>query len=136
VVREYLVHRTARVRRHGLVLVECPWAVMRLAQLRLPAVALLGTHLSDHQARLLADVPRLLLMLDGDPAGRTAAPRIYRRLTPHAAVSVARLPEGLVPTTCPTASWLPPPAASSFLDQCHLQTRREMTHQNRVSTTP
>ena len=97
----YNLHRTARVRRNGLVLVECPWAVMRLAQLRLPAVALLGTHLSDHQLRLLADVPRLLLMLDGDDAGRTAATRIYRQLAPHAAVGVASLPDGLDPDDLP-----------------------------------
>ena len=97
----YNLHRTARVRRHGLVLVECPWAVMRLAQLRIPAVALLGTHLSDHQLRLLADVPRLLLMLDGDPPGRTAATRIRRQLAPHAAVGVAHLPDGLDPDDLP-----------------------------------
>ena len=94
-------YSTDRVRRNGLVLVECPWAVMRLAQLRIPAVALLGTHLSDHQLRLLADVPRLLLMLDGDDAGRTAATRIYRQLAPHAAVGVASLPDGLDPDDLP-----------------------------------
>jgi len=93
----YNLHRTTPVRRHGLVLVECPWAVMRLAQLRIPAVALLGTHLSNHQIRLLADVPRLLLMLDGDPAGHAATTRIHRQLATRADVRVATLPDGLDP---------------------------------------
>ena len=97
----YNLHRTAGVRRRGLVLVECPWAVMRLAQLRIPAVALLGTHLSDDQTRLLADVPRLVLMLDGDPAGRDATARIHRQLSTRADVRIAHLPDGLDPDDLP-----------------------------------
>ncbi len=33
----------------GLAVVECPWGVMRMAKIGIPAVALLGTHLSRSQ---------------------------------------------------------------------------------------
>ena len=64
----------------GLVVVECPWGVLRLAQLRIPAVALLGTSLSAAQRNLLLSVPRLVVMMDGDQAGRQAAMRLARQL--------------------------------------------------------
>jgi len=75
----------------GLVLVECPWGVLRLAQLRIPAVALLGTHLSAVQHDLLLQLPRVLLMMDGDTAGRKAAVTISRRLVPHVEVITMNL---------------------------------------------
>ncbi len=73
-----------------LVLVECPWGVLRLRQLNIPAVALLGTHLTADQARLLARVPSVLVMLDGDDAGRAATTRIRRLLAAQAVL----LPRG------------------------------------------
>jgi len=63
-----------------VVLVEGPWEVLRFAQLGVPAVALLGTHLSLHQERLLSRWPRRVVLLDGDPAGRDATRRIAARL--------------------------------------------------------
>lgn len=85
-------HRIAADRRRwGLVVVECPWAVLRLAQLGIPAVALLGTQLSEPQHALLAAVTRVILLLDGDPAGRRAALEIQQRL-PRAAI--VDLPDG------------------------------------------
>ena len=63
-----------------VVVVEGPWEVLRLAQLGAPAVALLGTNLSLHQERLLSRWPRLVVLLDGDPAGRDATRRIAARL--------------------------------------------------------
>ena len=63
-----------------LVLVECPWGVLRLRQLSIPAVALLGTHLTADQAQLLAAAPGVLVMLDGDDAGRAATTRVCRQL--------------------------------------------------------
>lgn len=94
-----LLYNYHRVRGHitttTLVLVECPWGVLRLSQLSLPAVALMGVHLSEAQADLLREAHRVVLLLDGDRAGRQAASRITRRLPgPYA---IAHLPDDLDP---------------------------------------
>lgn len=80
-----------------VVVVECPWGVMRLAQLGLSAVALLGTSLSPTQTALLSARRRVTLMLDGDLAGRRAAREVARRLEPVADVKIAALPDGCDP---------------------------------------
>lgn len=92
-------HRAGPFRRNGTVLVECPWAVMRLAQAGVPAVvALLGTQLSQtHLAWLPQDSP-IVLMLDGDHAGRTAASTIQQRLAATGRkTAISHLPEGCEP---------------------------------------
>ena len=86
-------HRIRDRLQHALVIVEDPWSVMRLAQIGAPAVALLGTALSSEQAALLAPWRHILLMLDGDHAGRTASQEIRSRFV-NAEVAVAELPEG------------------------------------------
>ena len=91
-------HRAVSVRAGGIVVVECPWAVMRLTQACIPgAVALLGTTMSDVQADWIAAAPHVLLLLDGDEAGRRAAPTIVRRLAGVTSVAVHQLPEGHEP---------------------------------------
>jgi DNA primase len=89
-------HRVRGDLAQGIVIVEDPWSVMRLAQLDIPAVALLGTSLSDTQHTLLEPVPRLALMLDGDTAG-AAATQTLRARFPHTQTRAARLPDGLDP---------------------------------------
>jgi DNA primase len=89
-------HHLARAR-EPLVLVECPWAVMRLAQLGVHAVALLGVHLSEPQRQLLSVADRIVLLLDGDPAGRDAASHLARRLAPTHDVNVVTLTDGCDP---------------------------------------
>lgn len=86
----HTVHRLSR----GVVLVEGPWGVLRLAQLGIPAVALLGAHLSPKQQNLLHDLPRVVLLMDGDETGRSAAKKIRQRL-PNS--RVVDLPEGQDP---------------------------------------
>lgn len=82
----------ARHRLHlPLAIVECPWGVMRLHQIGLPAVALLGTALSGLQHKLIATAPRIMILLDGDPAGRRATERIARRLNPGPVVRTVYL---------------------------------------------
>jgi len=81
-------------RRWGLVVVECPWGVLRLAQLAIPAVALLGTQLSEPQRALLLTLPRVILLLDGDQAGSKAALEIRERLP---RVDIVELPDGSDP---------------------------------------
>jgi len=76
----YGFHHCDPPRHQALVVVECPWSVMRLAQLAIPAVALLGTQLCAAQHQRLRPFPRLLLLLDGDHAGRTATRKLYHTL--------------------------------------------------------
>ncbi len=90
----YGYHQAGGLLRRGGVLVECPWGVLRLAQLGIPAVALLGTHLSATQQALLRDLPKVLVLMDGDQAGRKAARTIRQRLP---STTVIDLPEGLDP---------------------------------------
>lgn len=80
-----------------LVLTECPWSVMRLHQIDVPAVALLGVHLSDRQEQLLRSASRVVLLLDGDPAGTKAAATLHGRIAPFAEVVIASIPQGLDP---------------------------------------
>ncbi len=95
----YGFHRITSRLQQGLVLVECPWGVMRLDQIGIPAVALLGIHLSPTQVQLLRQTPRVVLMLDGDQAGRSASRQIADTLSQYNRTPVLRidLPQGLDP---------------------------------------
>jgi DNA primase len=95
----YGYHHIARQRYKGLMVVEGPWSVMRLMQIGFPAVALLGIQLSSAQFQLLCRASRIVLMLDGDEAGRSASRKIAHALTQHASAQVHRieLPQGLDP---------------------------------------
>jgi DNA primase len=53
---------------------------MRLHQINIPAVALMGTKLSDTQCRLLEHIKDFVLMLDGDDAGIKATRQIEIKL--------------------------------------------------------
>jgi DNA primase len=74
----YGYHRIHHPR--ATVIVECPWGVLRLAQLSIPAVALLGTALSYKQRALLLGLPKVVLLLDSDDAGRLATASILQQL--------------------------------------------------------
>jgi DNA primase len=93
----YNYHRIEPAIKRGLVVVECPWGVMRLSQIGIPAVALLGTCLSPQQLDLLRMVPRIILMLDGDEAGKNAIRRISNNFDLHTRVQPFALPEDLDP---------------------------------------
>ncbi len=67
----YNFHRIRSANPKAVVVVECPWGVMRLAQLNIPAVALLGIHLSSLQLDILKKISRVVLMFDGDYAGKS-----------------------------------------------------------------
>jgi len=83
----YNAHRAQAFRSQGIILVECPWAVMRITQAGFPnVVALLGTTLSQAQTSWLASARSILLMLDGDPAGDRAASSIINTLPAHTQV--------------------------------------------------
>ncbi len=95
----YGFHYIARQQNKGVVVVECPWGVMRLMQIGFPAVALLGSQFSGAQLQLLSSSPRIVLMLDGDDTGRSVSRKIANTLTQHRTSRVHRieLPQGLDP---------------------------------------
>ena len=70
---------------------------MRLAQLNIPAVALLGIHLSSVQNDLLKTVSPVVLMLDGDRAGQEATIGIRNALERYTKVYTITLPSDLDP---------------------------------------
>ena len=91
-------HRALTFRETGIVVVECPWAVLRLAQAGIrAAVALLGSRMSSVQEQWLANAPELLCLLDGDEAGRKGARDIEDRLGMKVRVIVHELPDGAEP---------------------------------------
>jgi DNA primase len=94
----YNAHRASCFQRQGIVLVECPWAVMRIAQAGFPnAVALLGTSLSQVQISWLSQANFILLMFDGDPAGHRAALSIVDSLGASIKVMQHRLLDNMEP---------------------------------------
>lgn len=96
----YNYHRISPLK-CGLVLVECPWGVMRLWQIGVPAAGLLGVNLSLQQFELLKSAPRIILMLDGDKAGGDAIMRIKENPDLRSRIHVFRLPDGLDPDDLP-----------------------------------
>lgn len=80
-----------------LVLTECPWSVMRLHQIDVPAVAMLGIHLSGPQEQLLRSASRVVFLFDGDSAGSKAAAKLKPRIESFAEVAIACVPHGLDP---------------------------------------
>jgi DNA primase len=94
----YNAHRVLEHTKRSIVVVECPFAAMRLRQAGIKdAVSLLGTALSHTQAKWLAQAESLLLMLDGDQPGRSAAKYIANILNASTKVFVHNLPDNKEP---------------------------------------
>jgi DNA primase len=94
----YNAHRAERFRHEGIIVVECPWAAMRLSQAGSPnVVSLLGTQLFEDQLIWLSQAPGILLLLDGDPAGRDASARIAQSLRPYTTAYTHLLPDSKEP---------------------------------------
>ena len=93
-----------------VVLVEGYWSVMRLYDLGVLAVALMGRSLSPQQEELLVSagvkrgVKRLVLLLDGDVPGRQAAAELLPRLARRFFVRLVELPDDAQPDTIPLAT--------------------------------
>lgn len=82
----------------GIIVVECPWAAMRLDQAGFRnVVSLLGTQIFEDQIKWLSRAPGVLLMLDGDRAGRDASARIAHSLQPVTTVYTHLLPDNKEP---------------------------------------
>ncbi len=93
----YNYHRIRQNLQKGLVIVECPWGVMRLTQLNIPAVALLGTSLSQVHKDLLRQAPQVILMLDGDNPGQLATAGLQQSLNSMTKVHYVALTPDLDP---------------------------------------
>lgn len=97
----YNLHRAVELKKRYLVIVEGYWSAIRLNEAGIPATALMGTSLSPAQAELVreAGFRYAILMLDGDKAGRKAAPDAAFVLSQHVYVRTMKLPDGVKPDT-------------------------------------
>jgi DNA primase len=83
--------------RNHLVVVEGFFAAIQLHGLRVPAVALMGTSISEAQLELLAhaNARPITVMLDGDEAGRAASEQVAGAIGNSAWSRIVHLPDGL-----------------------------------------
>jgi len=92
------LHRAAK---HGwrVVVVEGFFDCLKVHQAGLPSVvALMGCSLSQHQEQLLrAYFDEAILLLDGDKAGRAAAPAVASRLVSTLSTRIVEVPYGTQP---------------------------------------
>jgi len=86
-----------------VIVVEGFFDCLRVHQAGFPCVvALMGVTCSERQRELLAGTfPRVVLLLDGDAAGRAASGRIAKNLRPVSAVTEVLLERGVQPDQMP-----------------------------------
>jgi DNA primase len=96
-------HRATATTSDTVLVVEGFFDCMRVSQAGFgTVVALMGTELYEHPAQLLHNrFSRVVLMLDGDEAGRLARDRVAGRLRDTSEVRVIELPEGRQPDQLP-----------------------------------
>lgn len=89
------LHRTTEPE---VILVEGFFDCMKVHQAGFPTVALMGSSLSEAQENLLAaKFERVVVMLDGDEAGRQATAEILARLASRMWVRAVMVPDGKQP---------------------------------------
>jgi len=93
------LHRVIHEGNHELIVVEGFFDVIRLHQLGYKnSIALMGTSMSLAQEHLILDHARsVILMFDGDPAGRSCTLRIKQQLAGKLSVRTIILPDGIQP---------------------------------------
>jgi len=93
------MHRAAPGGHRSVVMVEGFFDCMKVHQAGVRSVVgLMGSVLYEPQRHALLERFRhVTLLLDGDPAGRTASKIIAKTLQPHCGVRVVLLPEGVQP---------------------------------------
>jgi DNA primase len=99
----YNVHRAATVGSDRVIVVEGYFDCRQVHQAGLGCVvALMGCALSGPQEALLRErFTSVLLMLDGDQAGREASRAIAAKLSSRCSVGVVRVPDGTQPDQLP-----------------------------------
>lgn len=95
----YNLHRAAKAGQNGLIMVEGFFDAMKVHQAGYPfVVALMGCTMSAEQERLIvAHAEMVLLMLDGDDAGRRATDELLARLGRQVWTKAVAIPEGKQP---------------------------------------
>ena len=95
------IHRAAAFEKRHLTLVEGYWSAIRLQEAGIPVAALMGTSLSEAQAKLVraAGFKYTTLLLDGDDAGRAAADAAVPTLSRYLYTRILQLPDGVKPDT-------------------------------------
>jgi len=84
--------------KQGLMLVEGFFSVFKLHEAGFPnVVAAMGSDLSEHQAKLLADSKEVIILFDGNEAGYRGAEAARERLMGKTKVRLVRLPDGYEP---------------------------------------
>lgn len=93
------LHRAAATDNKTVIVVEGYFDCLRIHQAGLPwVVALMGSSLSAEQENaLLQRFHRVVLMLDGDAAGRAASRAIAARLSGRCSLAVVQVPDGAQP---------------------------------------
>ena len=84
-----------------IVLVEGYWSVLRLQELAVPAVALMGSSISAKQVELLGthDIKAITIFMDGDDSGYRARQRLVGQLGAMFSVYAPKTAEGEKPDT-------------------------------------
>jgi hypothetical protein len=85
------------VGRELVIVVEGFFDAVKVEEAGYPVVALMGSSLSQEQEDTLIEFSKVILMLDGDEAGREATQTIASRLMRRTFVKVISLPEGKQP---------------------------------------
>lgn len=93
------LHRAAATGSHTVIVVEGYFDCLRVHQAGFPSVvALMGCALSSEQESKLVDrFARVILLLDGDQAGRAATQAIRARLSEKCSVAAVLVPSGSQP---------------------------------------
>ena len=99
------LHRAATTGSKTVIVVEGYFGCLRVHQAGLRCVvALMGSSLATEQKRILMErFDRVVLMLDGDAAGREASRVISSQLAGRSGVIVVNLPDGAQPDQLPPA---------------------------------
>lgn len=95
------LHRAKAMDKRFVVVVEGFWSTLRLHANGIPAAALMGTSVSPAQAQAIVDAgfTHVILILDGDEAGRVALPAATEVLSQHVYVKTILLLDGVKPDT-------------------------------------
>jgi hypothetical protein len=97
-VELYNLHRAREHLVRGLILVEGFFAAVHVSEAGFPnVVAAMGSELSRWQAELIADAPEVIILFDGDDAGRAGSHAARNLLAEHTTVRVITLPEDKSP---------------------------------------
>lgn len=97
----YNLHRALPESSDALVLVEGFFSVLKLHEAGIKNVAaVMGSDLSDHQALLASRAASVVVLFDGDEAGRHGADVAVQKLAPLVPVRAVKLANGWEPEDC------------------------------------